>query len=133
LEVAGGDEIVPLVRAWAAATAAALGARPQVASDFALAVSEACTNVVRHAYARAGAPDSRLILSAERDGATIVMRLRDFGCKFDPSRVPVPNLDGEPSIGGYGIYLMRQVMDDVQYVTNHPVGTELILIRRIAD
>ena len=128
LEVRGGNEIVARARAWASRTAAMLGADRQATADFALAVSEACTNVVRYAYA--GRPESRLILTARRIGKRIVFRMRDFGDKFDPAGVPPPKIDGEPTVGGYGIYLMRQVMDKVCYMTNHPVGTELILVRR---
>jgi len=128
LEVHGGSEIVPRVRTWATTVATELGAEPQAAADFALAISEACTNIVHHAYF--DRPGSRLILTAERNGETIIMRMRDFGDKFDPAHVPPPKLEGEPTVGGYGVYLMHQVMDDVQYITDHAIGTELILIRR---
>jgi len=128
LEVWGGNEIVARVRTWASSTAAALGADPQAIADFALAVSEACTNVVRYAYADQS--QGRLILTARRIGERIIFRMRDFGSKFDPADVQPPKMDGEPTVGGYGIYLMRQVMDKVRYVTDHPVGTELILVRR---
>ncbi len=127
-EIYGGNEIVARVRAWASSTATALGADSRAAADFALAISEACTNVVRHAYT--GHAQSRLILTARRIGERIIFRVRDFGDKFDPAGVPFPKIEGEPTVGGYGIYLMRQVMDEVRYVTAHPVGTELILVRR---
>ena len=127
LEVYGGNEIVSRVRAWTSGTATVLGADSQAAADFALAISEACTNVVRHAYL--DQQKSHLILTARRIGERIVFRVRDFGDKFDPAGVPPPQMDGEPTVGGYGVYLMRQVMDEVRYVTNHLVGTELMLIR----
>lgn len=128
LEICGGNEIVARVRAWASSTATVLGADSQAAADFTLAISEACTNVVRHAYTAHA--ESRLILTARRIGERIIFRVRDFGDKFDPASVPPPKIDDELRVGGYGIYLMRQVMDEVRYVTNHLVGTELILVRR---
>ncbi len=128
LEVRGGNEVLSRVRAWAARAAASLGADEQAAADFVLAISEAATNVMRYAYA--GQAESHFILTAQTLGERIVFRVRDFGSKFDPSRVRPPDVDGEPSVGGYGIFLMRRVMDDVQYITDHPVGTELILARR---
>jgi len=128
LEIRGGGEIVTRVRAWASDVARVLGADDQAAFDFALAVSEACTNIVQYAYADQS--ESRLIVTARRIGPHIVFRVRDFGEKFDPQVVRPPDLRGEPSVGGYGIYLMRRVMDRVYYDTGHPDGTELMLVRR---
>jgi len=118
---------VTRVRMWVSGVARLLGADEQAAFDFALAVSEACTNVVRHAYA--GQSEGRLIVTARRIGRRIIFRVRDFGAKFDPQKVRSPDLHGEPSVGGYGIYLMRRVMDRVYYGTGHPEGTELMLVR----
>ena len=128
LEIRGGHEIVSRVRVWASSTAADLGAGDAATADFALAVSEAATNVVRHAYG--DRTEYHLILTAKRVGERIIFRLRDYGNKFDPAVVVPPNMDGEPAVGGYGIFLMQRVMDEVRYVTTHPVGTELILVRR---
>ena len=128
LEVRGRDEILSRVRAWASATADKLDADAQATADFTLAISEAATNVLRHAYT--GEHEAHLILSARRIGERIIFRVRDFGDKFDPTSVRPAQIEGEPSIGGYGIYLMRRVMDKVRYATDHPVGTELMLIRR---
>jgi serine/threonine-protein kinase RsbW len=127
-EVQGGKEIVGQARAWAAQVAAQLDADRQAIADFALAVSEAATNVVQYAYPAAQV--FHLVISARRIGERIVFRLRDYGHKFDPSEVRPPTTAGELGVGGYGIYLMQHVMDDVRFVTTHPVGTELILIRR---
>jgi anti-sigma regulatory factor (Ser/Thr protein kinase) len=130
LEVHGGSEVVTRARTWASGAVSALGGDEQVTADFVLAVSEACTNVVRYAYADRA--NSRLILTAERRGDDIVVRMRDFGDKFDPARVPLRPIDGELTVGGYGMYLMRQVMDEVRYITDHPIGTELVMVRRVA-
>ena len=127
-EVRGGNEIVGRVRAWAAETAAGLGADERATADIALAVSEAATNVVRYAYA--DRQECHLVLTAKRIGERIVFRLRDYGDKFDPARVRPPKMDGELTVGGYGIFLMQHVMDDVRYVTSHPAGTELFMMRR---
>lgn len=127
-EIRGGNEIVGRARAWASSTAASLGSDEQATADFALAVSEAVTNIVRHAYG--DQQEYHLILSAKRIGERIIFRMRDYGNKFNPISVLPPSIDGEPSVGGYGMFLMRRVMDEVRYVTTHPVGTELFLVRR---
>jgi len=131
LELWGGNEVLGPIRAWAASTALTLGADEQAVTDFALAISEATSNAVRHAYVERH--QGPLVITARRVGERIVFRLRDFGRKFDPSAVRVPDIEAGPNIGGYGIYLMRGVMDNVYYVTEHPRGTEVILIRRCSS
>ena len=127
-DIRGGQEIVGRTRAWASSVAGSLGADAQAMADIALAVSEAVTNVVRYAYD--DDQECHITLSAERIDERVVVRLRDYGHKFDPAGVPPPSMEGEPSVGGYGIFLMQRVMDEVQYRTDHAVGTELILVRR---
>jgi serine/threonine-protein kinase RsbW len=128
LEIRGGNEIIARARAWTGQIANALGADRVAAADFILAISEACTNVVRYAYT--GQPESYLILTAEQIDERIIFRVRDFGVKFDPELLRSSDPGDELRVGGYGIYLMQQVMDEVRYITDHPVGTELILVRR---
>lgn len=81
-----------------------------------LAVSEAATNSLRHAYG--GNPDNeielRLILDAER----LMVEISDNGSPLDPARVENATLppDDMPQVdhGGRGLFLIRQAMDDVQ-------------------
>ena len=44
----------------------------------------------------------------------LVFRLFDNGLSFEPSAVPVPDL-AEKAEGGYGVYLIKQSVDRVEY------------------
>jgi anti-sigma regulatory factor (Ser/Thr protein kinase) len=83
--------------------------------DIQLAVEEVITNTIRYGYA--GAPGTIAILCAvEPDKATV--EIADDAPAFDPLLAPEPDLsadlDNRP-IGGLGIFLIRQVMDEVVY------------------
>lgn len=78
-----------------------------------LAVVEATTNIIRHAYGPGDA--GRIGLRLERAGSRLLILVLDEGVPFDPTAVPPPDLE-EPAEGGYGVYLFREVSREVRYV-----------------
>ncbi len=81
-----------------------------------LATDEAASNIIEHAYQNM--PGNILELSCGMKGNIITITLTDYGDSFDPSEVPVPDLKADLSdrkIGGLGIFLMRKLMDDIDY------------------
>ena len=115
------------VRNWVAEKAQAAGFSTEDVFALKLAVSETCTNVIRHAYE--GAADKDIVLSIGIEGDTLSLTIQDFGKKFDLSRYKSPDLD-EPAEGGYGVYLIRELMDEVEYDTSSPQGTVLRMVKR---
>ncbi len=85
-----------------------------------LAVDEACTNVVEHAYEGGSEGEIHISWGTERIAGIdyFVVRIEDRGKCFDPADVPPPTMSTDPrelQIGGLGIYLMRKMMDRVEY------------------
>ena len=78
-----------------------------------LAVYEGCTNIVDHAYVDDGGRIA-VNLMLGWSPPQIIVELHDNGRSFDPSSIPDPNFD-EPQVRGYGLYLMRKIMDEVVY------------------
>ncbi len=78
-----------------------------------LAAHEAATNIIRHAYQ--GQPDQPIHLTVEADGETARVTLSHFGRDFDPDAVPAPDFDGN-RFGGFGLYLIGQLVDEVTYI-----------------
>ncbi|MBV8357863.1 MAG: SpoIIE family protein phosphatase [Deltaproteobacteria bacterium] len=77
-----------------------------------LAVAEAASNIVRHAYhGQAGQP---IWLEADAFADRIVLRLCHTGESFDPKQVPAPAFDGSRE-GGFGVYIISQSVDEVSY------------------
>ena len=91
-----------------------------------LAMGEALSNIIRHAYDGEAGHEIHLALTIDETkfGLTII----DSGRKFDPAIHPPPKLD-VPREGGYGIYLIKKVMDEVTYDTSTPKGTQLDLVK----
>ena len=76
------------------------------------AVSEACTNAIKHGT-NAGA-SARVTVSFRVYDTQLVIEVGDQGAGFDFEGVPEPEFD-QHSEGGYGLYIIRSTMDEVQY------------------
>lgn len=85
-----------------------------------LAVSEACTNAIRHS--RAGNAEARMIVRFELYEDCLVVEVKDQGAGFDLEKVPPPNFKEHPD-GGYGLFLMRTIMDQVCYTRGNEYNT----------
>ena len=96
-----------------------------------LAVDEACTNIIKHAYKDRGG-DIRLDVQAEP--GKIEINIFDRGEPFDWSEVKEPDLDLYVEIGkkgGLGIYLMNRLMDSLSY-SAAPGGNRLFMSKSSA-
>jgi len=92
--------------------AAAFGVPERECCALALAVQEAVTNIIRHAYGNRHDQPIELTCSARAD--TLEFVLLDEGTAADPARFCAWPL-GEVRSGGFGTHIMAQVMDGVQY------------------
>jgi len=95
-----------------------------------LATDEAASNIIEHAYENQ--PDGILDLSCGMQGDSIKIILIDRGESFDPSVIPIPDLKADLSnrkIGGLGIFLMRKLMDEVQYEARPDKSNVLTMIK----
>jgi PAS domain S-box-containing protein len=82
------------------------------AGDLELAVNEAASNIMKHAYH--GRADQRIHLEAEAFPSYVSIRLHHFGEPFDPSAAPPPPLNGSRD-SGFGAYIITRSVDDVRY------------------
>jgi serine/threonine-protein kinase RsbW len=81
-------------------------------ADVKLALTEAVSNSVRHAYGSSGGGhvDVRYELAPDRLGIEVV----DDGEGFDPDEAPSFHDDGELSEGGLGIAIIRSIADEFE-------------------
>ncbi len=80
-----------------------------------LALHETCTNIVEHAYAGTTTGRIGVILTLATEPRRLVVDLHDTGQTFDIAQAAEPDLDAVHT-NGYGLYLMRQLMDEVSYM-----------------
>ncbi|MFH2055044.1 MAG: ATP-binding protein, partial [bacterium] len=94
-----------------------------------LAVEEACTNVIRHAYLMGeGTLKLKITLFADR----LQLSIFDNGRSFDFEESSEPDLEHYIKTGrkgGLGIYLIRKITDEVSYHTHKGVN-ELRMVKR---
>ncbi len=95
-----------------------------------LAVDEACTNIIEHAYHGRG---GNIVCSCdvEKDGLKIV--LLDQATPFHPESRPDPDLNiplDEVKSRGLGLFLMHKMMDVVKFEASPEGGNRLVMIKR---
>lgn len=100
---------------------------PKEIGQIVLAVDEALTNVIRHAYEDASPGVMKVVLEDLPDRLEIM--IEDRGRKFDPTKLPPPKLPREKP-GGLGIHLIRTIMDELIYDTAFTEGNRLRMIKR---
>jgi len=96
-----------------------------------LAVDEACSNIIEHAYGGEDKGDIECTCNDTNNGLEII--IRDDGRPFDPKLIPSPNFSvelHELKPRGAGLFLIRNMMDDVDFEFSEKKGNELRMVKR---
>lgn len=96
-------------------------------ADVQIAVSEACTNVIMYGYGNQS--NGRIDIWCYLTERNCVIKIRDYGKPFNPLAVDAPNVNcslSEREVGGLGIFLMRQLLDEFKYEYNQEHGYETL-------
>ena len=105
--------------------------REAIIYNLQLAAHEACANIIDHAYAGEVERRIKITLTLAARPRRLIIELHDTGCSFDLASVPEPNLD-EAHDHGYGLFLMRSLMDEVTY-TSRPEGNHWSLVKHLGS
>src|SRR5687768_17990922 len=82
--------------------------------NFRVGVTEALANAVL--YGNQSDPAKIVRVEVALDLSRVVLHVKDEGTGFDPSTVPDPTLpDNLEGTGGRGLFLIRELMDEVEY------------------
>jgi len=104
------------------------GFQQDEANNVTLAVDEACSNIIKHAYC--GDSDEVIEATFHMHDDRLEVLLRDFGKKANPDKIKPRKLD-DVRPGGLGVHLIKSVMDVVQYDTAVEHGNLLLLVKYI--
>jgi serine/threonine-protein kinase RsbW len=130
LSVKASCENLQVVRQYITRAAERLGVNDEALGDLLLVVDEAVTNVVIHGYGDTG---GLVELHMEADGDTVIIRIRDRAKTFNPSQVDAPQLDTalkDRPFGGMGIFLIRKMTDEAEFLPRSGGGNEIRLVKR---
>lgn len=116
------------VRNFVASFLADLRAPVETSAEVLLAVGEAAGNAYRHGRRPIGRSELRIRCEYERP--MLHVTVADDGPGFDPGEEPAVGLPDPFASGGRGLFLMKELMDDVR-IEPTPVGTTVTLARTI--
>lgn len=94
------------------------GTTDALVSRMELAVHEACMNVVDHADLPADGTIGLTLALSQHD---LTVQVRDHGREFDPADAPGPPT-GELQERGYGVKIVRALVDDLVYRRTGPTN-----------
>ncbi len=118
-----------LVRKGVTEMALMTGCSDETAHDMVLAVDEALQNVIRHGYNFD--PGGEIEVTLRREGDRMVFLIRDHAETIDPTKIKPRDLD-DVRPGGLGTHFIREVMDDVEFLTPPKDGGNLLkMVRKI--
>ena len=89
---------------------------PQIAYAVNLSVDEVLTNTISYGYDDDA--EHRIDLTLRVAGETLVVVIVDDGRAFDSSSAQDPDVEAtleERALGGLGLFLVQQMMDDIAY------------------
>ena len=96
----------------------------QTLYDVQLAVDEACTNIITHGYK--GMDPGSIILSFRIQPDRILVQITDFGHVFEPVEGSQPDVQAaldDRELGGLGLFLIYQTMDNIDYQASEEGNT----------
>ena len=130
IEIASDAALLQQVRVAVAAFVDRTPLPSQDRNKVVLAVDEAVANVIEHGYD--DVPDGWIRIDLCRRPDSLSICIQDKGKRFDPSRVLDPDIADHVRLGknhGLGIFLMRTIMDVVDYNFENEAENRLTLIK----
>ena len=116
MEIASNPQYVSVIRLTTSGIANKIGFRLEDIEDIKVAVSEACTNAIKHSLDNKFSVEYTIF----ENGLTIT--IIDSGKGYDVDSIDVPNLE-EPKESGLGLFIIQSLMDELEIKSNINYGT----------
>ena len=132
LKIPGQVDNLEIIRNFISGVAKKVGFGDDDANKIELAVDEACTNVIEHAYRDNDEQNIDIAIKLDYQKFTVVVT--DKGRSFNFKQVEMPDMDtylAELRVGGLGIYLMKTLMDEVDYQSKPGGKNEVRMVKYI--
>jgi serine/threonine-protein kinase RsbW len=130
LKLPSQTDNLELIRNFVSAVARKVGFKDDDVSKIELSVDEACTNVIEHAHHRDARQDLDVAIKIDIEKFMIVVTDRGKGFRFKDVKAPDMNTYlAELRVGGLGIYLMKTLMDEVEYHSSPGRKNEVRMVK----
>lgn len=116
MEIASNPQYVSVVRLTTSGIANKIGFCLEDIEDIKVAVSEACTNAIKHSL------DNKFSVEYTIFENGLTIGITDSGKGYDVNSIDEPNLE-EPKESGLGLFIIQSLMDEVDIKSNINYGT----------
>ena len=130
LRIPSQTDNLEMIREFVSGVAKKVGFNQDDSNKIELAVDEACTNVIEHAYQKNELKDIDVAVKIDYQKLTVVVT--DSGESFTANDVDMPDMKSylaELRVGGLGIYLMKTLMDEVNYKSQPNGKNEVHMVK----
>jgi serine/threonine-protein kinase RsbW len=127
LEIPARAEWVAVARLAVAAVASRQRFSVDDIEDIKLAVAESCTNAIQH-----GLEDGTIAIVCEVSAESIVVTVRDRGQGPPLGAVEEERIGEAGRTEDLGVFLIRALMDNVEYTSDVREGTQLMMTKRVS-
>jgi len=136
LKLPAASENLDIIRKFIAGISENMGFSEEEVYKIELAVDEACSNVVKHAYLTNSRSDRIVNVEAHEKEDRLEIVIFDKGKGFDPQKVKKPEIEEymrKMKRGGLGIYLIKELMDKVSFRIKAGVRNEVRMIKFLKE
>lgn len=130
LKIPSQTDNLELIREFVSRVAVKVGFEDNDVNKIELAVDEACTNVIKHAYEKDQKQPIDIAIQIEYNKFTVIVT--DRGKGFDVSKIKTPDMKEyliEMRVGGLGIFLMHSLMDEVDFDIRPGVKNQVKMVK----
>jgi len=132
ISIPSSIEYLPLVDTVCQAFCAWAGVPHEEADGISMAAVEAATNAVVHGNKCQRSKKMRAVF--EKGSRKVAISIMDEGEGFDPKAVPDPTVEENLlKESGRGIFIMNQIMDDVEFEISTHTGTKITLTKDLPE
>jgi serine/threonine-protein kinase RsbW len=130
LKIPSQTDNLEIIREFVSRIASIAGFTSDDVDKIELAVDEACTNVIKHAYKRG--EKKPIDVAVEIDRHKFIIYVTDEGKGFDIAKLKSPDMKeylAEMRVGGLGIHLIRSLMDEVDFQIKPGIKNQVKLVK----
>lgn len=126
MEVPANPEYVGIIRLTVSGIANKIGFNIDDIEDIKVAVSEACTNAIKHSL------DDKFNIEFTTLENGISINIQDKGKGYDTDAIGEPDLQN-PRESGLGLFIIKALMDELEINSEENKGTNIKMIKYLGD
>lgn len=130
LKIPSKTDNLELIREFVSRIASKVGFNCEDVNKIELAVDEACTNVIKHAYEKDEKQSIDIAIKIDYNKFTII--ITDRGKGFDITKIKTPDMKeylAEMRVGGLGIHLIHSLMDELNFNIKPGVKNQVKMVK----